>query len=331
MRILVTGGAGYIGSVTARRLLAAGHEVEVLDDFSTGHPAALPPEAVLHRGSLLDEAFTTDVLARGGFRAVVHFAAFSLVGESVTDPLKYWRNNVGGGLNLLRAVSAAGVERFVFSSTAAVYGEPEDVPILESAPTAPVNPYGETKLAVERALAAVADQAGVAAVALRYFNACGADGPLGEDHDPETHLIPRLLRSLLDPAVGFRIFGDDFPTPDGTCIRDYIHVSDLADAHLRAVEWAATPGFTALNLGTGDGTSVREIVDATARVTGRPLDPPVAPRRAGDPARLVAANGRAAELLGWRPRRSDVDTVVADAWAWHTAHPRGYDDADRRA
>jgi len=331
MKVLVTGGAGYIGSVTARRVQAAGHAVEVLDDFSTGHPAALPPGAPLHRGTLLDADFTRGVLARGGFDAVVHFAAFSLVGESVANPLKYWRNNVGGGLNLLEAVADAGVGRFVFSSTAAVYGEPETVPIPETAPTAPVNPYGETKLAVERALAATAERAGFAAVALRYFNACGADGDLGEDHDPETHLIPRLLRSLLDPQVSFRIFGDDFPTPDGTCIRDYIHVADLADAHVRAVERAVAPGFTALNLGTGDGTSVREIVDAASRVTGRALAPPVAPRRDGDPARLVAANGRAAELLGWRPRRSDVDRVVADAWAWHRAHPAGYEDAAERS
>ncbi len=327
MRILVTGGAGYIGSVTARLLGGRGHEVEVLDDFSTGHRAALPPGAPLHEGNLLDGAFLDRVFARP-FDAVVHFAAFSLVAESMTDPLKYYRNNVGGTLNLVERVAAGGAARFVFSSSAAVYGEPPTVPIPEDAPTRPVNPYGRTKLAMEGALSDAAAAAGFAAVALRYFNAAGAEGGLGEDHEPETHLIPRLLRSVIDPDVSFRIFGDDYDTPDGTCIRDYIHVSDLAEAHALAIEWAGAPGFSAFNLGTGTGRSVREIVDAAAAVCGRTLAPPVEPRRAGDPARLVAAGDAARAELGWIPRRSGVDSILADAWRWHGEHPDGYGDRD---
>jgi len=212
----------------------------------------------------------------------------------------------------------------VFSSTAAVYGEPEDVPITEDAALQPVNPYGQTKLAMERAMADAARAGGFAAVALRYFNAAGAWQGLGEDHEPETHLIPRLLRSLLEDGASFAVFGDDYATPDGTCIRDYIHVRDLAAAHLAAVEWAEQPGFTPINLGTGTGTSVREIIDAASRVTGLTVDPPVQPRRAGDPARLVAANDRAQELLGWRPRLSDVDTLLGHAWQWHRERRGGY-------
>ena len=323
MRVLVTGGAGYIGSVTARRLLEAGHAVEILDDLSTGHRAALPPDVRFHAGSLLDADFLAGVFA-APYDAVLHFAAFSLVGESVADPLKYYRNNVGGGTALIAAATAAGTPRFVFSSSAAVYGEPADVPITEAAPTVPVNPYGRTKLAVEWALADAAAVHGTTAVALRYFNACGAAGPLGEDHEPESHLIPRLLRSLLDPAVDFALFGDDYPTPDGTCIRDYVHVLDLAEAHLRALEIAPRPGLTAVNLGTATGSSVREVIETAARVTGRAVAPRVVPRRPGDPARLVASNARARELLGWEPLCSDLARILADAWAWHSAHPRGY-------
>ncbi len=326
MRILVTGGAGYIGSVTVRALREAGHDVEILDDLSTGHGAVLPADVVWHHGTLLDADWTRAVLQRG-FEAVVHFAAYSLVGESVADPLKYYRNNVAGGLNLIAAAAAAGCPRFVFSSTAAVYGEPDTVPIPETAPLRPVNPYGRTKVAIEWMLADAARRTGTTAVALRYFNAAGAWDDLGEDHDPETHLVPRLLRSLLDPGVDFAIFGDDYPTPDGTCIRDYIHVRDLADAHVAAVTATLPPGLTALNLGTGRGWSVREVVTTAAAVTGRELAPPVAPRRPGDPARLVAACERAGELLGWRPRRSDLATIVADAWRWHREHPRGYGQA----
>ena len=323
MRVLVTGGAGYIGSVTAALLLEQGHEVEILDDLSTGHRAAVPDQAVLHAGSLHDPAHLDLVFARP-FDAVMHFAAFSLVGESVRDPLKYWRNNVGGTLALLDRVARGGAGRFVFSSTAAVYGEPAAVPITEDAALAPVNPYGHTKLAMERALANVAEATGLAAVALRYFNAAGAWDGRGEDHDPETHLIPRLLRSLLVEGETFAVFGNDYRTPDGTCIRDYIHVRDLAEAHALALAWAEKPGFQAINLGTGNGQSVQEIIGAASRVTGLTVAPPVQPRRPGDPARLVAANDRAGSLLGWRPRRSDVDALLADAWSWHRDHPTGY-------
>ncbi len=323
MRVLVTGGAGFIGSVTTRVLLARGHDVEVLDDFSTGHRAALPPGIPLHEGSLLDQGFVDRVLA-APYDAVLHFAAFSLVGESAAQPLKYYRNNVGGSVNLLDAVARAGVHRFVFSSTAAVYGEPDEMPITEQAPTRPVNPYGHTKLAIEWALADTAAAAGFPAVALRYFNACGATAELGEDHDPETHLVPRLLRSLLDPEVGFAVFGDDYPTPDGTCIRDYVHVADLAEAHALALEADVRSGLSVYNLGSETGASVREILTAAAAVTGHVLDPLIEPRRPGDPARLVAGNERARRELGWRPRSSDLPAILADAWNWHRAHPRGY-------
>jgi UDP-glucose 4-epimerase len=325
MRVLVTGGAGYIGSVTTAALLAAGHEVEVLDDLSTGHRQALPSSLPWYEGNLADEDLLGQVF-RYPFDAVVHFAAFSLVGESVADPLRYYRNNVAGTLALLGHVACGGAHRFVFSSSAAVYGEPDLVPIPESAPLLPVNPYGRTKLAMEYALADAARSAGMAAVALRYFNAAGAAGDLGEDHQPETHLVPCLLRWALGASDRFRIHGDDYPTPDGTCIRDYIHVSDLAAAHLLALEWAERPGFTAVNLGTARGTSVHELVQEAARVVGHPLQPDVGPRRSGDPARLVASNELAGRLLGWRPTRSDIRTILGDAWRWHRDHPVGYTD-----
>ncbi len=329
MRVLVTGGAGYIGSITAQALAAHGHEVEILDDFSTGHRAALLAGAVLHEGSLLDGDFLAGVFARS-FDAVMHFAAFSLISESVAEPLLYYRNNVAGSAKLLAAVTAARVPRFIFSSSAAVYGEPDLALIPENAPTVPVNPYGRTKLAMEWMLDDAATASGFSAVALRYFNACGAASGLGEDHTPETHLIPRLLRSLQDPAFEFAIYGDDYPTPDGTCIRDYIHVSDLAEAHVLALEWADRPGLSVMNLGTETGHSVREVVKAVARVTEQPIAPAVAPKRPGDPPRLVAASRRARRLLGWRPGRSDLDSVIRDAWQWHDAHPDGYGQ-DREA
>ncbi len=325
MRILVTGGAGYIGSVTAAHLLARGHTVEILDDLSTGHRNAIPADALLHEVSLHDADGLARVFVRP-FDAIVHLAAFSLVGESVRDPLRYYRNNVGGTLALLEQVARGGTRRFVFSSSAAVYGEPDAFPITESSALAPVNPYGHTKLTMEYALSDLVRSTDLSAVALRYFNAAGAASELGEDHDPETHLIPRLLRSLLGDGTSFAVFGDDYPTADGTCVRDYIHVLDLAQAHALAVEWASTPGFTALNLGTGTGHSVREIVDAAAGVTGLTLTPSVHPRRPGDPPRLVASNARARAVLGWQPARSGVTTLITDAWAWHQAHPRGYDD-----
>jgi UDP-glucose 4-epimerase len=322
MRVLVTGGAGYIGSVTAGHLLAAGLDVEILDDLSTGHRAALPDGVRFYHGGLSDPDLL-DRVFRQRFDAVVHFAAFSLVGESMTDPLKYYRNNVAGTLALIERVAAGGADRFVFSSSAAVYGEPDISPLTEDTPIGPINPYGRTKLIMEWAMADGARSAGFAAVALRYFNAAGAAGALGEDHTPETHLIPRLLRSLVDPKVDFAIFGDDYPTADGTAIRDYIHVMDLAEAHLAALLWADQPGFHAINLGTGHGHSVREVVTTAAAITGHDLTPVVAPRRPGDPVRLVASNERALDLLGWQPRR-DLQTIVTDAWRWHRDHPRGY-------
>ena len=323
MRVLVTGGAGYIGSVTAQCLLARGHAVEVLDDLSTGHRAAVPETAVFHEIALADAERLARVFARP-FDAVVHFAARSLVGESMVRPLPYYRHNVGGTVALLERIAAGGARRCIFSSSAAVYGEPVELPIPEEALLAPVNAYGRTKAAMEWAIADAARAHGFAAVALRYFNAAGAEAGRGEDHEPETHLIPRLLRSLLDPAVTFALFGEDYPTPDGTCIRDYVHVADLAEAHVLALEWAERPGFTAINLGHGTGHSVREIVVAAARVAGIAVDPPVVPRRPGDPARLVAATGRARALLGWVPTRSEPDRILADAWAWHRANPGGY-------
>jgi len=325
MRVLVTGGAGYIGSVTARALVDRGHDVEILDDFSTGHRAALLPDARLHEGSLLDNIFLAGVF-KHTFDAVLHFAAFSLVGESVEHPDRYHRNNVIGSARLLDAVATSKVSRFIFSSSAAVYGEPDTLPLTEASATVPTNPYGQTKLTMEGLLRDAAESLGLRAVALRYFNACGATAALGEDHTPETHLIPCLLRSLLEPDRTFAIFGDDYETPDGTCIRDYIHVADLADAHVLALEWVDTPGLTVMNLGTDTGNSVREVVDAAVAVTGLEIDPEVSSRRSGDPSRLVAGSGRARKRLGWAPTRGDLVTIIGDAWRWHQAHPRGYEN-----
>lgn len=324
MKILVTGGAGYIGGVTVQHMLAQGYEVSVLDDFSTGHREVLDSRARLFEGSLLDQDFMDGVFSKNTFEGVVHFAGFSLVGESVADPLKYYDNNIGGSLSLLRQVERAGVPRFVFSSTAAVYGQPDITPIPEDAPLAPVNPYGRSKLAIEWALRDVVARCDLSAVALRYFNACGASGDLGEDHDPETHLIPCILATLLGKRDEFRIYGNDYRTPDGTCIRDYIHVLDLARAHVLALEKAASPGFRAINLGTGHGISVLEIVQAAEAVTGHRLAPGIAPRRPGDPDILVAAADQAAALLGWRPQSSSIEQIIEDAWRWHQQHPDGY-------
>lgn len=324
MKVLVTGGAGYIGSATARLLLSQGHDVEILDDFSTGHKKAVP-DVPLHQGTLLDQDFMTQVF-QNRFDAVIHFAAFSLVGESVENPLKYYRNNVAGSLNLIKEVAGGGADKLVFSSTAAVYGEPEIMPIDETSALVPVNPYGRTKLAIEYCLGDAAVAAKFPAVALRYFNAAGAAYEIGEDHNPETHLIPRLLRSLIDENVSFKIFGDDYDTPDGTCIRDYIHILDLADAHVKAIEAVDENGFSAINLGTGDGLSVREIVDCAAKVTGKIINPDVVGRREGDPSKLVAANNKAASLLGWAPVNSSPDKIISDAWKWHSNNPDGFND-----
>jgi UDP-glucose 4-epimerase len=318
-KYLVTGGAGYVGGVVGAHLVEAGHEVVVLDDLSTGHRVSVPVGAEFVQGRIQDAADVLD----GSFDGVLHFAASSQVGESVADPEKYWRNNVAGSLELLAAMRKAGVRRLVFSSTAAVYGEPEVTPIEESARTAPTNPYGATKLAVDHMITSEAAAHGLAAVSLRYFNVAGAYGVQGERHDPESHLIPLVLQAALGQRPHISVYGDDYPTPDGTCIRDYIHVADLAEAHLLAVA-AARPGEHLIcNLGNGTGFSVRQIIDAVRRVTGREIPAVTAERRPGDPAVLVASAERARTLLGWQPSRTDLDGIVADAWTFALAQAGG--------
>ncbi|MEU9876740.1 UDP-glucose 4-epimerase GalE [Streptomyces phaeochromogenes] len=309
-KYLVTGGAGYVGSVVAQHLLEAGHEVTVLDNLSTGFREGVPAGAEFIEGDIRDAAKWLD----SSFDAVLHFAAFSQVGESVVKPEKYWDNNVGGTMALLAAMRSAGVRKLVFSSTAATYGEPETTPIVESAPTAPTNPYGASKLAVDHMITGEAAAHGLAAVSLRYFNVAGAYGASGERHDPESHLIPLVLQVAQGRRDAISVYGDDYPTPDGTCIRDYIHVADLAEAHLLAVA-AAQPGEHLIcNLGNGNGFSVREVIETVRQVTGHPIPEVAAPRRAGDPAVLVASAATARERLGWNPSRADLAGIVADAW-----------------
>jgi UDP-glucose 4-epimerase len=330
-RILVTGGAGYVGSVSVGAFLAAGHDVVVLDDLSTGHRAAVPAGARLVVGDYGDQAAVTRLLADAETDAILHCAARSLVGESLLDPARYFRDNVSGGIALLEAAREVGVARFVLSSTAAVYGLPLKTPISEDAETRPINPYGETKRAFEGALTWYGRAYGLRSVSLRYFNVAGATDALGEDHDPETHLIPAILGAV-EHGRPLTLFGDDYPTPDGTCIRDYIHVADLADAHLRAFEATAAggpragDGALAFNLGNGDGFSNLDVIRAAERVIGRPIDYEIGPRRPGDPPALVASAERATTILGWRPQRPSLDAMVGSAWAWRRAHPSGYDD-----
>ncbi len=315
MRLLVTGGAGYIGSVVAAQLLEAGHEVTVLDDLSTGHADAVPDGARFVSASLLDAGGLRAAVAEG-FDGVLHFAAKSLVAESMAHPERYWRNNVGGTLELLEAMRAAGVARLVFSSTAAVYGEPDQVPIPERAPTWPTSAYGASKLAVDLMIGTFARAHGLAATSLRYFNVAGASGRYGERHTTETHLVPLVLEAACGRRAAVQVYGTDYPTPDGTAIRDYIHVDDLARAHLLALD-ATEPGRHAIyNLGNGQGYSVRQVVKAARRVTGRPIPAVDAPRRAGDPAVLVASSARIAAELGWAPHRPALDDMIGDAWAW---------------
>ncbi|MEJ2868026.1 UDP-glucose 4-epimerase GalE [Actinomycetospora sp. OC33-EN08] len=315
MKLLVTGGAGYVGSVCTAHLLDAGHDVTVLDDLSTGHRDAVPAGAAFVQGDVAVAA--ADVLA-DGYDGVLHFAARSLVGESVVDPAKYWHGNVVTSIALLDAVRAHRVPRLVFSSTAATYGEPETSPITEDSPTRPTNPYGATKLAIDHAITSYAAASGreLGAVSLRYFNVAGAHGAFGERHTTETHLIPLVLQVAAGTREQVAIYGDDWPTPDGTCVRDYIHVDDLADAHLRALDAAPAGEHLICNLGNGTGFSVLEVIEACRRVTGHPIPAAVAPRRAGDPAVLVASAARAHERLGWTPTRGDLDGIVADAWAF---------------
>ena len=328
MKLLVTGGAGYIGGVVALQLVEAGHEVTVLDNLSKGHEAAIPEDAGFVRADLLDAERLADVLA-GGYEGVLHFAALSLVGESVEQPGRYYRANVTGTLNLLEAMRVAGVPRLVFSSTAAVYGEPEEVPILETTPPRPTNPYGGSKLAVDQLIGFFAGAHGLSATSLRYFNVAGASGSLGEDHEPETHLIPLVLAAALGERENVKIFGTDYPTPDGTAVRDYIHVEDLGRAHLLALETADeanTGEHRIYNLGNGSGFSVREVVKAARRVTGRPIEAVEAPRRSGDPSVLVASSALIREELGWVPEKPSLEDIVYDAWDWMQEHPRGYEE-----
>ncbi|GHH47482.1 UDP-glucose 4-epimerase GalE [Streptomyces candidus] len=310
MKYLVTGGAGYIGSVVAAHLLEAGHEVTVLDDLSTGFREGVPAGAAFIEGRIQDASRHLDP----SYDGVLHFAAFSQVGESVADPEKYWRNNVGGTMALLSAMRDAGVRRLVFSSTAATYGEPATDLLTEDAPTAPTSPYGASKLAVDHMIGGECTAHGLAAVSLRYFNVAGAYGSHGERHDPESHLVPLVLQVAQGRREAISLYGDDYPTPDGTCVRDYIHVADLAEAHLLAAA-AAKPGEHLIcNLGNGRGFSVREVVDAVREVTGHPVPEALAPRRPGDPAVLVASAERARTVLGWSPSRTDLAAIIGDAW-----------------
>lgn len=321
MNVLVTGGAGYIGSHTCKYLAAAGHTPIVFDDLSQGHAWAVK-WGPFERGALNDPARLAEVFAAHRVDAVVHFAASALVGESMSDPSKYFRNNTLGTFLLVEAMRAAGVGTLVFSSTCATYGDPVRVPIDETHPQAPVNPYGESKLMVEKMLRWYGECYGLRWMALRYFNAAGADpdGDIGEDHDPESHLVPLVIGATLGTRPPVKVFGDDYPTPDGTAVRDYIHVVDLADAHLRAIErlGAGTPS-QAVNLGTGRGHSVRQVIDAVAAVSGRKVPFDLAPRRAGDPPELVADPSRAHAVLGWTPRFAELPVIVSHAWKWHAA------------
>nr|WP_206314426.1 UDP-glucose 4-epimerase GalE [Streptomyces coryli] len=307
---MVTGGAGYVGAVVAQHLLEAGHRVTVVDDLSTGFAQGVPDGAEFIEGRVQDLNKYLD----SSYDGVLHFAACSQVGESVVNPEKYWRNNVGGTIELIAAMREAGVKKLVFSSTAATYGEPTTVPIPESAPTAPTNPYGASKLAVDHMITGECAAHGLAATSLRYFNVAGAYQGYGERHDPESHLIPLILQVAQGKREAISVFGDDYPTPDGTCIRDYIHVADLAEAHLLALDAAKTGEHLICNLGNGNGFSVREVIETVRQVTGHPIPEVAAPRRGGDPASLVASADTAKEKLGWRPSRADLAGIVKDAW-----------------
>ena len=332
MNVLVVGGAGYIGSHCVRQLIAAGHRPVVLDNFIYGHRGAVPAGVTLHEGSLGDEALVQRVLRAERIDVVMHFAAFCYVGESVTDPLKYYFNNVVETLHLLRAMVAAGVHKFVFSSTCATFGVPASLPIHENLPQAPINPYGQSKLDIENALKALAVAHGLNFAVFRYFNAAGAseDGSIGEDHDPETHLIPLAIDVATGRRPHLQLFGTDYPTPDGTCLRDYVHVDDLSRAHIAVFDRLSARGAQLFyNLGTGRPTSNREVIRAVERATGRPIKVVESPRRAGDPPALFADSSKAIRELGWKVRFPDIDSIVGTAWRWHSSHPKGYGDRGR--
>ena len=329
MRLLVLGGAGYIGSHTAVELLDRGHEVVIADNLITGYKQAVPKEAVFYQGDIRDYNFLNNLFKKEKVDAVIHFAAFSLVGESVTNPLKYYENNLYGTKVLLQAMIDNNVDKIVFSSTAATYGEPENIPILESDRTCPTNPYGETKLAMEKMMKWSANAYQLRYVSLRYFNACGAhkSGKLGEAHNPESHLIPLVLQVPNGKRESVSIYGTDYDTPDGTCIRDYIHVTDLAEAHILAVEYLMKGGESnVFNLGNGVGYSVREVIETARKVTGHPIPAVEIPRRAGDPARLVASGEKAKTVLGWEPKITSLEDIIRSAWVWHSTHPNGYNE-----
>ena len=328
MRLLVLGGAGYIGSHTAVELLESGHDVVIVDSLVTGYEAAVPEGAIFYQGDIRGYDFLNSLFKKEAIDAVIHFAAFSLVGESVTDPLKYYENNLYGTKVLLKAMIDNGVNKIVFSSTAATYGEPENIPILEDDRTCPTNPYGETKLAMEKMMKWSANAYGLKYVSLRYFNACGAhkSAKIGEAHNPESHLIPLVLQVPNGKRESVSIYGTDYDTPDGTCIRDYIHVTDLAKAHILAVEYLMKGGVSnVFNLGNGVGYSVREVIETARKVTGHPIPAVEIPRRAGDPARLVASGEKAKAILGWKPEITELEDIIRSAWAWHSSHPNGYD------
>jgi UDP-glucose 4-epimerase len=323
MKILVTGGAGYIGSVTTEQLLDQGHEVVVFDNFERGHRSAVDTRAHLIEGDLRDAERITSAMADVAPDAVMHFAAYALVPESMTSPEMYFENNLLGGINLASAMLQADVGKIVFSSTCATYGQPEVVPISETEPQSPTNPYGESKLGFEKALNWYREIYGMQAVYLRYFNACGATEKFGEDHDPETHIIPIVLQVALGKRDKVLMYGDDYDTPDGTCVRDYIHIVDLAQAHILAITSDASGPF---NLGNGNGHSVRDIVETARKVTGHAIPAETAERRPGDPARLVADASKARGVLGWQPEYPDLESIISSAWNWHVAHPDGYGD-----
>lgn len=327
MRVLVLGGAGYIGSHTVYELIENGHSVVIVDNLETGHLEAVHPKATFYKGDVRDRSFMNQVFQDEKVDAVIHFAANSLVGESMIKPLKYYDNNVCGAKVLLETMVANGVDKIVFSSTAATYGEPESIPILETDRTEPTNTYGETKLAMEKMFKWTSKAHNLRYVSLRYFNACGAhkSGQIGEAHNPETHLIPLILQVPLGKRSQINIFGDDYDTKDGTCVRDYIHVTDLADAHIKAVEYLMNGNESNIfNLGNGVGFTVKEVIDVARRVTGHEIKAEVAPKRAGDPAKLIASSQKARDILGWMPRFTDIESIVESAWNWHKNHPDGY-------